>query len=255
METTILHAGCMGDVISSLPIARHLGGAHYRICQYSNPDWAERKGMRGVRYEAIRPLLARQPYVLSVEFEDNAPCTHELEHWRGHHRPNRTLTASQAEYLGIADPIDMSPWLEVPGRGMLEGMIAVARTVRYRNPAFPWRMLVALNWRRMVFLGSADEHADFAREFGYPVERFPTGDMLEAAQVVAGCSLLIANQTAVCWIGMGLGVPLIQETCPGIADSMVPRDNAQYCLDGMVREPDGLGLNILGKDTCQLLAG
>lgn len=227
-ERVFYSHGCLGDLIAALPIIRHLGGGHIRIGNYKEQRNAHRR-MEGAKFESIRSLLAAQPYVQSVEFQDNAPFTHDLANWRGGHSVCRTLTESQAAHLEVTESIDMSPWLSgiVPNNAMA-GRIAIARTCRYQNPEFPWQSIVAREWRRMAFLGSPEEHIAFMEAFQRPVEHVATADMLEAAQAIAGSDMLISNQTAACWIGIGIGHPLIQEVCPSIHDSIVPRENARY---------------------------
>lgn len=246
------HTGCIGDIIAALPIIRQLGGGALKIGDYKNPDWASKR-MGGARYEAIRPLLEAQPYITSISFEDGAPHTHDLANWRSHHRKDRTLTESQASWLGITQPIDMNPWIGyVRPDPAMAGKIVITRTARYQNPTFPWHHLVSENWRRMVFIGLPDEHKAFVKTFGLPVAYRPTSDMMEVAEVIAGSELLICNQTAACWIGLGLGHPLIQETSPVTQDSIIRRPNAQYCLDGNLQEPDGLRFTLFRDPTTEV---
>jgi ADP-heptose:LPS heptosyltransferase len=62
-----------------------------------------------------------------------------------------------------------------------------------------------------------------------------TKNLLELAELISGSDLFIGNQSSPGWLAMAMGHPIIQESHASIHDSMVPRRNAQYVVDGRIR--------------------
>lgn len=226
------HSGDLGDIIACLPTIRALGGGHLVIFERHDkiPGTLNiRESMRGKRFDFIRPLLEAQPYIESVTWSDTIPKTkYDFSTFRHDHILGESLLEWQARHIGVSASTE--PWLSgVTPRKDMEGRIVVTRTARYQNWVVPWPAIVKAHRERIVFIGLPAEHKDFQQLVG-PVEYLPTATMLDVAEVIAGSDILIANQTAACWVGLGLGHPLIQEQSPVTRDSMIPRANAQYCL-------------------------
>lgn len=222
------HQGDIGDIIAALPILRSLGGGSIVISESPHNDRARapRETMRGARYEAIKPLLEAQPYVESVEWQDEPTgITHDLSNFRTV-PPLRgeNLAERQARFLGVQ--ISLDPWLSVPAVEP-HGKTVLARSLRYHNFFFPWGELIQKN-APVVFVGLPEEHRALQNETHWNMPYEPTANLLELAQLIAGARLTIANQSAPFWIAAGLGVPLIQESWPTDLNSIVPRDNAVY---------------------------
>ncbi len=137
---------------------------------------------------------------------------------------------------------DMSkPWLTIEGDKKWEGRVVVNKSARYANHLFPWRAIVEHYGRRIVFLGMPEEHQSFCANYGH-VEYHRTENMLEVAKIIAGSSLLIANQSSCMTIAEGLKHPRIQESCLHLPDCIYPEShNAQYCGLGDVLLPDVSG--------------
>lgn len=229
-ESRVYHTGCQGDILASLPILKQIGGAHLRIGNFEEPQWQHRN-MEGERYEAIRPLLEKQPYVLSVAFEHRAAHTHDLANWRPKHRKDRTLTESQADWLGIGK-VDMAPWImNIDPSPVTMGKVVVARSPRYQNPDwtdFTWPRFSDEYGDKMMFIGLPEEHDAFCAMIHRRVPRLETKTLLDVAELIAGSLLFIGNQSCPCWIAMGLGHPMTQEVSPQVQDSIVRRNNARF---------------------------
>lgn len=222
-----LHSGHCGDIIAALPIIRALGGGDLIVTE----DRAA-AGMRGERFDALKPLLAAQPYITSVEWQDNpTQITHTFVNFRTVYRRDRSLTESQADWLGVAD-VDMSPWLVADPWPTSKGKIVVARSGRYHNNTFPWRTFVAKYADRLLFVGHREEHTAFTAHCSKRVAYVNTATLAHVAKVIAGADLFVGNQSSPCWIAFGLGKPVIQETHPHILDSRVARDNTRFVVDG-----------------------
>lgn len=219
------HTGDLGDIIACLPTMRELGGGHLFIGE-SGGKGRCRESMRGKRYEAIRPLLEAQDYVLSVQWTDKAPpedavnfSTFRLSDVR----PHEDLATWQARYIGCL--ISLAPWLTVEPSKETHERLVLARSVRYHNHDFDWnRWITSMS----VFVGTRDEHAAFESEFNKRLDHWETATLLDLAKVIAGCERFIGNQSCPFWIAAGLGVPIVQETYNAAPNSIIKRPNIQY---------------------------
>lgn len=225
---------------------RALGGGHLLIGNFANPQWAPRR-MEGAPFRAIKPLLESQDYIASVQWTDTEPARSvDFSNFRHDHILGESLLHWQARHIGIE--VSSEPWLfGIRPDPRTAGRIIVARSPRYQNWQFQWPRLVKEHRDRMLFVGLPKEHAEFQKLVG-PVEYFPTADMLAVARAIAGSDLVICNQTSTCWVALGLGHPMIQEQSPQTRDSMLPRDNVQYCLyDAMPTIPQSTAISIAEK--------
>ena len=82
----------------------------------------------------------------------------------------------------------------------------------------------------MSFVGLKDEFDAFVRSTGGMglVTYMHTCSLLEVAALIKGSDLFIGNQSCPCWIAMGLGHRMIQETHDFIHDSIVERESARF---------------------------
>lgn len=245
-DSTFYHTGCIGDIIASLPIIRALGGGRLVIGNHDPmpPGW---RAMEGPRYQSLAPLLDAQPYIRPhAAFKQGFKADYDFSQFRNVYQRDRLITASQAEWIRKTHPlgpVDMKPWLTVKPSSDSRHAITIGRTHRYRNSSFPWRRLVMRYGKRLIFLGLEDEYEDFIYTFGGRgiVTHAQTPDLLRMAELIAGSSLFIGNQSCHCWIAMGLGHPLIQETSM-IRDSIVGRTNAKFVKDGNHRAFSQMGV-------------
>lgn len=240
MSTRIfVHSGHCGDIISSLPTIRELGGGKLVITNHhlAPQAWRPMKGeWFGVpsAYETLRPLLISLPYITDVEWQDNpTDFTHDFRDFRRMYKPSRSLSLAHAMHLGLAR-VDMSPWIDVSGhqsevaKNKMDGKISISRTTRHLTDEFPWAHW--LSQYECVFIGLQYEREIFEKEFGTKVDHLPTTNFLEVAVAIQSSKLFIGNQSCPCWIAMAMGHPLVQETMDKAPDSMVIRGNAVYAM-------------------------
>lgn len=236
------HTGDLGDIIAALPIIRSLGGGDLIIGNH-NPLHDGWRKMEGDRYAAIAPLLAAQPYISSVTFEHGAQNIDiDFSRFRTVYRKDRSLTENQARFLGLPTEPDLSPWLTVAPSEAGVGKIVVARSQRYHNLKFPWQEIAFKNFNRLLFAGTREEHADFCYAVGRPVGYAKTANLMALARLIKGCDIFIGNQSCPCWIAMGLGARVVQETHPEIRDSIIQIPNAFFCDNGHLSEIEKLGV-------------
>jgi len=213
--------GDLGDIVASLPAVKALGGGEYKI---GHRDGGQRESMWGERYESIKPLLEQQYYINSVSWTDDfRGITHDFSSFRSRYSVHRSLSKQQAEFVG-ATIDDTKPWLKVTPS--YHNRTVIARSSRYHNPIFPWRKIMD-SIEEPLFVGLSHEHREFESYFGV-IEYFPTKNLLELAQVIAGAKQVFSNQTCAWWLSAGLGIPTIQETFLSDQNSIVERPNMKY---------------------------
>ena len=230
-DKVFFHSGDLGDCVAALPTIRQLGGGHLRIGH--QPGVGNRETMKGPRFDAIKPLLECQPYIASVEYnDDQTGVTHNIALFRHDPVKFQSLAHWQAKHFGI-DNLDTSPWLTLPDdQKKFHGRIVMNRTSRYQNFLFPWDQIYLFYRKQSTFVGLPTEYEDFKRLVNEALPIEPTPDLLKLALYIDGCGLFIGNQSLPFWIAVGLGVPLIQETYAYDANSMIQRENAIYTTDG-----------------------
>lgn len=235
----ILIVGDYGDVIQGMSIFKEIGKVRlfYRDANHLCKRIVH-------RMPVLEPLLRSQPYIVDVvEHVD------QVVHWNaGDFRTQHSYTHSLAKahllhYRGQKQlppitPHFNAPWItgiKADARGF--GKVIVNRTNRYQNPAFRWRDVVTHYGEAILFVGSPDEHAAFCRDFGN-VTYMPTSNLLEAAQLIAGASLFIGNQSACFSIAEAMKRPRCLEVCTWQPDVIVAPDAKLYLsADGALELP------------------
>lgn len=244
MGLTVSSSGDIGDCLYLLGILRDLPDSpHTLLLEPSTQTKA--KGQEGVErlLSAIGPLASSQPYIKECRL---AQSTDTID-WRSadfrsqHYTMGQTLMQAHLNHLiktkGIGHGITGNePWLTVIPSNKAQGRIVINRTGRYRNPFFRWSEVVKKYRHKLLFIGLHHEWREFCGHFGY-VEYHPTSNMLEVAQVIAGCELFIGNQSCCNAIAEGLKKNMIQETSTVFPDCIWKRDNAQHIYDGSMTLP------------------
>lgn len=241
------HSGDAGDVIYSLPVIKSMGGGVLFLSTDNRHPWPkptrwQQGGGDPAWAGSLATLLDRQPYIWRTLHTHGFPFSTDIDLnlFREFYRTNRpelwdSLFTLHCKAFGISYP-ENEPWLQVeqvrkvPGRD-----IVVNRTQRFNNPDFPWVQLVQRFGSRMVFIGTALEHAQFAR-FG-TVPRVETKNLLEAAQVIAGARVFIGNQSCPLAIAHGLCKNAIVEEWKQNPNCRLKRDNAIYWKNGFLDIP------------------
>jgi hypothetical protein len=221
-------SGDLGDVIAALPIIRELGGGHLILGPHVGLA-GPRDPMSESKASSLATLIAPQEYIASVQFapKNIGVITHDLSTFRAGEQPiqGETLTMWQARHLKIKS-VDMAPWLKVDPSPASSGRAVIARSERYHNPCFDWSV-VPRCFPKPAFIGTVREHRRMMEATG-EIEHVQTATLLDVAELIAGSDIFIGNQSCPCWIAMGLGHRMIQETCTYVENSVVPRPNAWF---------------------------
>jgi len=205
------------------------------------------------------PLLDHQSYVHKLDVWRNETVDYDLgTHYKFTTRPNSPQTRTEAwqgnqtECYGMVCGLDIKkyrkeliidPWLDpmepicIPGRP-----VVINRTGRYLRGSDPmpemWVKWVNEGLDQVaVFLGTQEECDTFNQQFKCKVPYKPVTDMLEMARIIQGSEMVIANQSPIMAIAIGLGKTFWSETRKdweafrsphGWGDVWFPRVNGNY---------------------------
>lgn len=232
------HSGDLGDTLHALALIEDTPSGPHSLFLV---DRACTKPLVS-RSKLITPIIERQPYIKEVVCTEQEP-DYDLAEFRGFHRADISLMEAQRQYMNSRYKTNLKtkgdkPWLHNIDP-KTEADIILARSPRYHNHLFPW--LKIMNHLRstklkVLFIGPAEEHRAFTMQFGH-VEHRPTKDLLEAAELIAGASLFIGNQSSPLAVAEGLKAPRIAEVCLGVCDTIFHDENAQWCAHGSVEIP------------------
>lgn len=227
------HSGDLGDIIYALPAIRACGGGSLFL---THTEGKTSHGMTEAKVERLRPLLERQPYIDSVEWDINCEL-HNLDGFRDHWQEG-VIADKHLSAVGKCWSERCTAWLEVDEKHTRFDVI-VARSFRYRNDFFAWGRVVEKYAGRIGFVGFRDEHEDFCRRFG-DIPFVPAGDFLELAEVIAGSQWFIGNQSAPLAVAHGMFHPTVTEVSIGQAqnDCWFQRDRHIFGWDGKVVWPE-----------------
>jgi hypothetical protein len=221
--------------------AVHLENIENCVAQYGyrpdEVDPAHRGRFRNSDLDLIRPLLSRQPYIDAVTVWTGDHDV-DLDRFRGVLFRGFEGNYVEAYHRTFNLPFDPGvyneTWLEADAKQVAP--IVINRTFRYRCPQGneSWQNVLAQSniVNNGIFVGTTEEHEDFVKVTGFPVEHYSVKDFKELADIIAGADLFMGNQSAAYSIAMGLGKASVLETIkikPLVYNECYfPRDNCQY---------------------------
>jgi hypothetical protein len=250
---TYRHSGTLGDLIYSLSVVKKMEPGDFKIALHNIANCVAQYGYRPEEVDAahrgrfttadvklLRPLLERQSYIKQVTTwtQGDAEPDVDLDRFRGTLFRGFEGNYVQAYHLAFGIPFNMgdydTPWLEADAKTVAP--IVVNRTPRYRCPNGDesWKNIAgsADLEHNGIFVGGVTEHADFVASTGIQIPYRPVRDFLELANIIAGADLVMANQSFVYSIAMGLGKSAVLETIKikplQNNECFFPRTNIQY---------------------------
>jgi hypothetical protein len=230
------HSGDLGDVIYALPSIHLSGGGKLYLGPSVRFSPRPRKGITRENFALISPLLEEQSYVHGIEYVDRQPSDDKAfdlnafrRYWvvsRNHPQNTiKTLAAMQCWTAGVLGTFrEDEPWLTVTEMQDVPYFV-IHRSPRYRNPEFPWQMIVRKLGKQLMFVGLENEHADFQNTFNCKVEYHGVQNFLELANFIAGSLGFIGNQSFPCAIALGCGQRVAQESWKESPDCVFRRSN------------------------------
>ena len=225
-------SGDTANCLWSLPLVRALGVQ--RLCLHT--DGRYRLAVAGAspftvtEASSLRPLLQAQPYLQEICLYAGEPVAYDLDLFRyASDLTYHNVALCMLETFGRDPRWQAEPWLFVSPEPA-EGTVVVHRNRQYPNPQVNWDELLAPYHGTLVFVGAPEDHAAFVREVRGVAEVpfYETHDLLEVAQLIAGCRMFIGTQGPIHAIAEGLKKELIQVVCERCPNSIFHRPSARY---------------------------
>jgi len=169
-------------------------------------------------FDLLAPLIEAQPYINKWAPYNGEAITHPLDNiccwFYGNVMDHGHYGRIYAKAVGLDpdqwEPAITQPWLtNVTPADLGHKKIVISKTDRYGNGQIHpvWQRIKAEGINDQAwFVGTDEEHANFEQDFQLRIQHYKTTDLLELAQVIAGCDLYIANQSVGLAIAQGLGV-------------------------------------------------
>lgn len=260
---TFCHPGTFGDTIYGMCAVKLLGGGdvYIKLNGMNEVAWnafgAVNAGVHAGRYnqkdlDFLFPLLKHQSYIHELNVWRNETVDYDLGNHYKYTTGPRGWQGNQTECYGLVCGLDIKkhhralnidPWLDpVEPIKIKNRSIVINRTGRYLQGSDPkpemWQKWIKEGLEDVaVFLGTQDECISFNNLFGCNVPYRPVENMLEMAQIIQGAELVIANQSPVMAVAIGLGKTFWSETRKdwdafrsphGWGDVWFPRVNGNY---------------------------
>jgi hypothetical protein len=244
------HSGDLGDIIYCLCALRDLGEP---VHLFLTTALYTRARMTPAAADNIAPLLRAQPYISGACFAERIKVRRpgvEIPEGRMPVDVNldifRKLLPRLDGWINLADAQRLSlglrpcnpyePWLAVPKPARTFAVL-FHRSPRHHNPRFDWKAVAQEYGHCAGVLGSPDEYRALCEEMGRELPHVPTANLLELAQVVAGCELVVANQSCPYAVAEGLKKPTVLEVYPSVPNCCFARHTARYAWDQMIDLP------------------
>lgn len=243
---TYRHAGDIGDLIYFLPVIRHFGGG----VLYIEAATYTRQCLTLDKWCGLDLLLKQQPYIVdvlpwrgervSVNGNDfRANMQRALRRGEG---KQKALVDWMLEAHGVPPEAKKEPWLSVEPKIIAPVVFSRSGAGRkphhvYHNPNFPWHRVWRKYHEHSVFIGLEEEYRAFCGTCG-ETSHYVTKDLLEAAQVIAGCSLFVGNQSSLHAIAEGMKKNILLEVWPQGPNCLHFRPGMTHGWDLNVQLPD-----------------
>jgi hypothetical protein len=262
-KLTFCHPGTYGDTLYSMCPVKLLGGGdvYIKLNGMNEVAWnafgAPNAGVHAGRYtksdlDFLFPLLEKQSYIHKLDVWRNETVDYDLgDHYKFTTGP-KGWQGNQTECAALVCGLDIheyrkelliDPWLDPVEPLHINGRsIVINRTSRYLQGSDPnsatWKKWVEEGLDEVaVFLGTPQEHEAFNQQFNCNVPYHAVEDMLEMARIVQGAEQVMANQSVVLAVAIGLGKTFWCETRKdydnfrsphGWGDVWFPRVNGFY---------------------------
>ena len=207
------HSGDMGDVIYAIPTMRSLGITKLLL----NPlNWYGTK-MNLDYIKVLKPLIESQGIKCYIPEPDKIiKFDYDLDAQRYMNQNMCFDHLGQCQANALKAVVDLEePWIYDIDR--IEHVdVIIARSARYHNSFIDFKELLSAipDKSTIAFVGLEDEFDEFKKMFPDKEIWFTwVENLLQLAELIAGCKLFIGNQSTPYAIAEGLKVSRLQETC------------------------------------------
>lgn len=229
---TVKHSGNIGDIIYALPTVLHLSKTKNQLIKFYLNPIDNRMSLELAN--VLKPLLEHQAYIDSVEIYSGQPVDYNLDLFREIHNNSGNLGEVHAQLFNFETSIlkEQSVFIQPdydPGLPIYD--IIINRTVRYTNPAFPWKTVLENEYKTYskCFVGMKSEYDLFIKTFDIQnIDYVPTTDFLQVAWLIKNSSLFIGNCSSPYAIAETMKHTSIQESCQWCLTCLYERPNAYY---------------------------
>lgn len=234
VEMTVGVGPELGDAIYALPAIRAMWATKLYAVEV---PWCRLNWHR--RSKALKRLVESQSYVESWQDHKGEHLDADLTTYRNYgYAFGETITNRIARFARVR--IDQSAWLSADPDPRTKDRLVINRCPRWHGQGFPWKEIVQMFQRDILFIGLEGEWRTFCAQFGV-VEYLRTTDLYDAARAISGSQLFLGNQSSCNAICEGLKHPSVLETCPTSMDCWTNRPNCTYSVTGE------LSFEVLGK--------
>lgn len=215
---TALSSGGLGDIVYSIPVMRELGvellyvKQHYYRSPFTN------------LYEAIKSLVEFEGFKCQLYpdvpmYSYPVPANFDLDTFRKQPGRGRVFIQDNMRRRFQLQLKAYTPWLSLP---VTDGDYSVIHlTDRWRGEKLvDWNKVLQRIEGKVYFIGLQHEWADFCYQYGN-IEWYATSDVLEMAELIAGCKALYCNQSVSLTLAQGLGKSYFLEAKPGKTNTLI----------------------------------
>lgn len=229
MKSAVI-SGDHGDIIYSLCTIKELGverlylnfKSEYKLRGIGQTKFNENGAL------LLKPLIESQPYIKYVAMYDGESVDYNLDLFRfSGDLTYQNLCYSMLTTFGCNTEALNNQWLFVEPK-KIDKPVLINKTERYLNDEVNWNQFIETYGDFMAFVGLKSEYESFIKEFNCDIPHIATNDFLDLAQVIAGSSLFIGNQSSPYAIAEGLKLDTIQVVCDLCPNCIFPRSNAMY---------------------------
>jgi hypothetical protein len=212
-----LHSGKLGDLVWAIPSMRSVAtrAGQEKISIYLNNKYS----FFSWDINAIKPLLDSQSYVKGTDWYRNDVVATDGDVWwldefrAGRMKPDWNIPRFVCNHFKLPYTILDEPWLKVTPNKKAKYVFCKNQQDVCDNPRMPWKSLVERYADESIFLGWGPEAYQFADRFGR-VCHHPTSNLLQAAEIIAGCEKVFCSQSVHHAIAEALKKDIMLECSP-----------------------------------------
>ena len=220
------HSGKYGDLIWSLPAMMGIAERYKQAKTPINLSGSLREWFQWA-VPNIAPLLQAQSYIESVsttprQWQDVCGDVYwQIPFKSGVLERDWNIPRLYLWHFGLPYSRMEKPWLTVAPKPVAKCVVNRTMAHEYHNPKMQWGFIK--NRPDTVFVGTKQEHDAFCRDI-WKLPHYPTANLLEVAEVIAGAEFFVGNQGCNHTIAEALKKKIWLEVSPYYPSVIVQRE-------------------------------